>query len=42
MAGGERGVQRMADILTKELTRTMQLLGAASVPDLTGKARLRP
>ena len=42
MAGGERGVQRMADILTKELTRTMQLLGAASVPELAGRARLRP
>jgi L-lactate dehydrogenase (cytochrome) len=42
MAGGERGVQRAADILTKEITRTMQLLGAASVPDLTpGLVRLR-
>jgi L-lactate dehydrogenase (cytochrome) len=42
MAGGERGVQRAADILTKEITRTMQLLGAASVPELTpGLARLR-
>ena len=43
MAGGERGVQRAADILTKEVTRTMQLLGAASVAELTGElARLRP
>jgi L-lactate dehydrogenase (cytochrome) len=43
MAGGERGVQRAADILTNEVTRTMQLLGAASVAELTGElARLRP
>ena len=42
MAGGERGGQRMADILTKELARTMQLLGAAHVGQLAGKARLRP
>jgi L-lactate dehydrogenase (cytochrome) len=41
MAGGERGVQRAADILTKEITRTMQLLGAARVAELEGKARLR-
>jgi L-lactate dehydrogenase (cytochrome) len=41
MAGGERGVQRAADILTKEFTRTMQLLGAARVAELVGKARLR-
>ena len=43
MAGGERGVQRAADILTKEMTRTMQLLGVASVAELTPElARLRP
>jgi L-lactate dehydrogenase (cytochrome) len=41
MAGGERGVQRAADILAKEFTRTMQLLGAAHVAELAGKARLR-
>ena len=35
MAGGERGVQRAADILTREITRTMQLLGVASVAELT-------
>ena len=35
MAGGERGVQRAADILTRELTRTMQLLGVASVAELS-------
>jgi L-lactate dehydrogenase (cytochrome) len=43
MAGGERGVQRAADILGREITRTMQLLGAAGVADLTAeRARLRP
>jgi L-lactate dehydrogenase (cytochrome) len=42
MAGGERGVQRAADILTAEVSRTMQLLGAASVPELTAeRVRLR-
>jgi L-lactate dehydrogenase (cytochrome) len=42
MAGGERGVQRAADILTTEITRTMQLLGVASVPELTAeRVRLR-
>ena len=42
MAGGERGVQRAADILTREITRTMQLLGVASVPELTPeRVRLR-
>ncbi|GAA0599766.1 alpha-hydroxy-acid oxidizing protein [Kribbella sandramycini] len=34
MAGGERGVARAAEILTKEVRRTMALLGAASVADL--------
>jgi L-lactate dehydrogenase (cytochrome) len=42
MAGGERGVQRVADILTQEITRTMQLLGVASVAELTpDRVRLR-
>ncbi|WP_138759241.1 alpha-hydroxy acid oxidase [Modestobacter altitudinis] len=42
MAGGERGVQRAVDILTREVTRTMQLLGVASVAELTPqRARLR-
>jgi L-lactate dehydrogenase (cytochrome) len=42
MAGGERGVQRSADILTREVTRTMQLLGVASVAELTPeRVRLR-
>jgi L-lactate dehydrogenase (cytochrome) len=34
MAGGERGVQRAAQILTDEVRRTMALLGAATVADL--------
>jgi L-lactate dehydrogenase (cytochrome) len=43
MAGGERGVQRAADILTREVTRTMQLLGVTGVAELTPeRARLRP
>ena len=42
MAGGERGVQRAADILTREIIRTMQLLGVASVAELTPeRVRLR-
>jgi len=35
MAGGERGVQRAADILTDEVRRTMALLGARSIADLS-------
>jgi L-lactate dehydrogenase (cytochrome) len=43
MAGGERGVQRVADILAREVTRTMQLLGVTSVEELTpDRVRLRP
>ncbi len=34
MAGGERGVDRAAEILTTEAARTMQLLGVRSVGDL--------
>ncbi|MGH3489435.1 MAG: alpha-hydroxy acid oxidase [Actinopolymorphaceae bacterium] len=34
MAGGERGVQRAADILGTEVRRTMQLLGVADVNEL--------
>lgn len=42
MAGGERGVARAGEILSKELVRTMQLLGVRSVADLTpDRARLR-
>jgi L-lactate dehydrogenase (cytochrome) len=35
MAGGERGVQRAVEILGEQFTRTMRLLGATSVPELT-------
>ncbi len=42
MAGGERGVQRVAEVLTREVTRTLQLLGVPSVPELTpDRVRLR-
>ncbi|MFL6134160.1 MAG: alpha-hydroxy acid oxidase, partial [Nocardioidaceae bacterium] len=34
MAGGERGVQRTADILRDEITNTMALLGVTRVSDL--------
>ncbi len=33
MAGGERGVQRAADILTTEITGTLGLLGVPAVRD---------
>jgi L-lactate dehydrogenase (cytochrome) len=43
MAGGERGVQRAVDILTSEITHTMQLLGTDSVSRLEpAHVRLRP
>jgi L-lactate dehydrogenase (cytochrome) len=43
MAGGERGVQRAVDLLAREVTRTMQLLGVTSVEELTpDRVRLRP
>jgi len=42
MAGGQAGVSRALDILTAELERTMQLLGATSVAELTPETvRLR-
>ena len=42
MAGGERGVQRAVDILAREVARTLQLLGVASVAELTpDRVRLR-
>ena len=34
MAGGEDGVQRAADILTADVTRTMKLLGVSSIDEL--------
>ncbi len=40
MAGGERGVQRSADILRKEIVRTLQLLGVSRIADL-GPERVR-
>jgi L-lactate dehydrogenase (cytochrome) len=43
MAGGERGVQRVVDVMSREVTRTMQLLGVASIEELTpDRVRLRP
>jgi L-lactate dehydrogenase (cytochrome) len=43
MAGGERGVQRVTDLLAGEIRRTMQLLGVPSVTGLTpDRVRLRP
>jgi L-lactate dehydrogenase (cytochrome) len=41
MAGGQPGVQRALDILTQEITRTMQLLGVHDIVGLAGCARLR-
>ncbi len=42
MAGGERGVQRAFDILSRETVRTMQLLGVTNVKELTpNRVRLR-
>ncbi|MHB8499077.1 MAG: alpha-hydroxy acid oxidase, partial [Acidimicrobiales bacterium] len=35
MAGGRRGVDRAIEILAGEITRTMRLLGAASLAELT-------
>lgn len=35
MAGGAEGVRRTVDILSSELTRTMQLLGARALTELT-------
>jgi L-lactate dehydrogenase (cytochrome) len=34
MAGGQPGVERAVDILTAEVTRTMQLLGVATIKEL--------
>jgi L-lactate dehydrogenase (cytochrome) len=43
MAGGEAGVQRAADLLASGITRTMALMGATSVSDLTPeRVRIRP
>jgi L-lactate dehydrogenase (cytochrome) len=37
MAGGERGVVRATEILSSEITRTLQLLGVPAVDELTGE-----
>ncbi len=34
MAGGRRGVDRTIEILTKDIERTMRLLGVTSVAEL--------
>lgn len=34
MAGGERGVERAVEILSREIHRTMQLLGVRSMSEL--------
>lgn len=41
MAGGQRGVARALQIMQSEATRTMQLLGARTVAEARGRARLR-
>ena len=42
MAGGEAGVQRAYDLLHAEVIRTLQLMGVASVAELTpDRVRLR-
>ena len=42
MAGGERGVDRVAEMLAKDIVRTMKLLGVARIEDLTpAHVRLR-
>lgn len=43
MAGGERGVQRAVELLSEQITRTMALIGAASLREVDGhRVRLRP
>ncbi len=43
MAGGRAGVQKTVEILTGEITRTMQLMGVTSVDELRREhVRLRP
>ncbi|MGM7697601.1 alpha-hydroxy acid oxidase [Microbacterium sp. A84] len=40
MAGGERGVDRMLEIMRAEAVRTMQLTGVSTVSELRGRVRL--
>jgi L-lactate dehydrogenase (cytochrome) len=35
MAGGERGVDRVADLMRQDMVRTMKLLGVSTIADLT-------
>jgi L-lactate dehydrogenase (cytochrome) len=43
MAGGEQGVRKAVQILTGEITRTMQLIGVNNVDELRpSHVRLRP
>jgi L-lactate dehydrogenase (cytochrome) len=43
MAGGERGVAKCLDLVTADMVRTMSLLGAASVAEISrDHVRLRP
>jgi L-lactate dehydrogenase (cytochrome) len=43
MAGGERGVERAAAILLREVASTLALLGVTRVSDLcTDHVRMRP
>ncbi|MBW0118871.1 alpha-hydroxy acid oxidase [Pseudonocardia abyssalis] len=43
MAGGQRGVEKAVEILTGEITRTLQLMGVNSVDELRpSHVRLRP
>ncbi len=40
MAGGERGVDRMLEIMRAEAVRTMQLAGVSAIAELRGRVRL--
>ncbi|REJ08232.1 alpha-hydroxy-acid oxidizing protein [Microbacterium bovistercoris] len=40
MAGGERGVDRMLQLMRAEAVRTMQLAGVSTIADLRGRVRL--
>jgi len=40
MAGGERGVARSGELLSREARRTMQLLGVSRIADLD-RSRVR-
>ena len=42
MAGGQRGVSRVLEILHAEAVRTLQLMGAADMDDVRGRVMLRP